>query len=119
MAEKATTPKTVEQGGFKFETGLPVPPLARGSRSSKTADMLAAMPVGASFLEPVTIPDSIKDETERERAFKESARSVSNRLSGAIRRFKKNNDGYEFAMRTVNDPVNGVGVRVWREALPK
>ena len=115
----ATAPATVEKGGFKFDTGLPVPPMVRGARSSETADKLGAMPVGASFLEPVTVPDTIKDEGEREKAFKEQARKVSNRLSGAIRRFKKTHDGYEFAMRTVNDKTSGAGVRVWRVEAAK
>lgn len=121
MADKAATAnvKTVENGGFKFDTGLPVPPMVRGARSSETADKLAAMPVGASFLESVSVPETIKDEAEREKVFKENARTVSNRLSGAIRRFKKNNDGFEFAMRTVNDATSGVGVRVWRVEAAK
>jgi hypothetical protein len=121
MADKAATAnvKTVEKGGFKFDTGLPVPPMVRGARSSETADKLAAMPVGASFLEPVSVPETIKDEAEREKVFKENARTVSNRLSGAIRRFKKNNEGFEFAMRTVNDATAGTGVRVWRVEAAK
>ena len=121
MADKAATAnvKTVEKGGFKFDTGLPVPPIVRDARSSETADKLAAMPVGASFLEPVSVPETIKDEAEREKVFKENARTVSNRLSGAIRRFKKNNEGSEFAMRTVNDASAGTGVRVWRVEAAK
>jgi len=121
MADKAATAnvKTVDKGGFKFDTGLPVPPMVRGARSSETADKLAAMPVGASFLEPVSVPETIKDEAEREKVFKENARTVSNRLSGAIRRFKKNNEGFEFAMRTVNDATAGTGVRVWRVEAAK
>tara|TARA_R100001086_G_scaffold22177_2_gene10686 strand:- start:368 stop:736 length:369 start_codon:yes stop_codon:yes gene_type:complete len=121
MADKAATAnvKTVEKGDFKFDTGLPVPPMVRGARSSETADKLAAMPVGASFLEPVSVPETIKDEAEREKVFKENARTVSNRLSGAIRRFKKNNEGFEFAMRTVNDATAGTGVRVWRVEAAK
>lgn len=110
----ATAPKTVETGGFKFDTGLPVPAMVRGARSSETAEKLAAMPVGASFLEDVTVSEAIKGDAERDKAFKEQARTVSNRLSGAIRRFKKNNPGFEFLMRTVNDPALGTGVRVWR-----
>lgn len=123
MAEKATSkvtaknaPKTIKSGEFTFETGLKVPAMTRGSRTSETADKLAAMPVGASFLEPVEIRDTIKDADERDKVFKEKARTVSNRLSGAIRRFKKNNPtGFEFAMRTVDDPDLGTGVRVWRQ----
>jgi len=119
MADKAATKtaaKTVKSGEFTFDTGLDVPAMTRGSRTSETASKLAAMPVGASFLEPVEIPATIKDPAEREKVFKEKARTVSNRLSGAIRRFKKNNpEGFEFAMRTVDDPALGAGVRVWRQ----
>lgn len=118
MADKAaskTTSKTVTSGEFTFDTGLGVPPMTRGARTSETSAKLQAMPVGASFLEPVEVPAAIKDAGEREKVFKEKARSVSNRLSGAIRRFKKANpEGYEFAMRTVDTPEMGTGVRVWR-----
>jgi len=123
MADKAAAApaaaKTVEKGGFKFDMGLPVPAMERGARSSETSEKLAAMPVGASFLEPVTVPEAIKDAAERDKAFKEQARMVSNRLSGAVRRFKKNREGFEFAMRTVNDPATGAGVRVWRVEAAK
>lgn len=114
-AKTAAAPKTVKVGDFEFETGLPIPAMTRGTRTSETAAKLAALPVGASFLEPVTVPDTIKSADEREKAFKEAARTASNRLSGAIRRFKKSNSGYEFAMRTVNDTEMGSGVRVWRQ----
>lgn len=118
MADKAaskTAAKTVKSGEFTFDTGLDVPAMTRGSRTSETASKLAAMPAGASFLEPVEVPDTIKDPAEREKVFKEKARTVSNRLSGAIRRFKKTHEGFEFAMRTVDDPALGTGVRVWRQ----
>ena len=119
MATKATATKpaakTVENGGFTFDTGMAVPATTRGARTSEIASKLAAMPVGASFLEPVNVPETIKDEAEREKVFKENARTVQNRLSSAIRRFKKHNEGYAFVMRTVNDPDLGTGVRVWRE----
>lgn len=119
MTDKAaskTAAKTVKSGKFTFDTGLDVPAITHGSRTSETASKLAAMPVGASFLEPVEVLDTIKDPAEREKVFKEKARIVSNRLSGAIRRFKKNNpEGFEFAMRTVDDPALGTGVRVWRQ----
>lgn len=119
-AKPTAAAKTVEAGGFKFDTGLEVPVAARAQRSSETADKLKAMPVGSSFLEPVSAPDTIKDEAEREKVFKEKARTVSNRLSGAIRRFTKNNpEGFKFETRTVNDPVLGQGVRVFRVEAAK
>lgn len=111
--------KTIKQDGFEFDAGLPVPALTRGGNTSETMKKLQAMPVGASFLEAVAVPTSIKDADERAKAFKEATRTVSNRLSGAIRRFKKNHEGYEFAMRTVDDEANGSGVRVWRVEAAK
>lgn len=116
MAIAPTKPatKTVRSGQFEFDTDMPVPTPVRGARSGETADKLAAMPFGASYLEPVTVPDTIKGDVERDKAFKEIARTTSNRVSGVIRRFKKNNENTEFTIRTVNDPVLGQGVRVWR-----
>jgi hypothetical protein len=75
------------------------------------------MPVGASYLEPVAVPDSVTDAAEREKTFKEKARSTTNRLSGLVRRFKKNHADYEFALRTV--PMQGVRVyRIEKAAEP-
>lgn len=114
----AKTPTPAATSGFAFDLDLPVPALTRRVGStSDTAEKLKAMPVGASFLEAVTVPETIKDADEREKAFKEAARTVSNRLSGAVRRFKKAEPSYEFVMRTVNDDKMGHGVRVWRVAV--
>jgi hypothetical protein len=104
---------------FDFDKGLNIPEATRGARSSETADKLSAMPEGASFLEPVTVPATVTDAGERDKMFKETARSLTNRMSGAIRRFKAKNDGYDFAIRTVNDDTLGRGVRVWRVKLEK
>lgn len=119
-AQKKTKTETVEADGFTFDTGLDVPPAARSAKaSSETMKKLKAMPVGASFIEPVAVPDTITDEAERTKSFTEQARRVTNRLSGAVRRLRNANDGElsgrAYAMRTVNDPSGlGVGVRVWR-----
>lgn len=102
---------------FHFDMDLPIPTVARVARTSDTAAKLAAMPVNASFLEPVIVPATITDPVEASKTFKELARSTSNRLSGAIRRFKKSNPSHDFEMRTVDDAILGVGVRVWRKAV--
>jgi hypothetical protein len=107
-------PKVVKGGDFTYETGLEIPAMTRATRTSETALKLASMPVGASFLEKVEPNTSIKDKGERDKAHKEACRTVSNRLSGAIRRFKTKNEGFEFATRVVNDAELGQGVRVWR-----
>lgn len=104
-----------EVNGFKIETGIELPPRTRlGGGGDTTNYPFKEMPVGASFLTEVNVPATITDAKERDKAFKEEARKVSNKLSGAIRRFKKSNDGYNFAIRTVDG-----GVRVWRVEADK
>lgn len=67
------------------------------------------------YFEPVTIPATITDEAEREKAFKEAAKKATNRLSGAMRRHKKANPSYAYAMRTINTATHQ-GVAVYRLA---
>ena len=117
-APKASAPAAaapVEVDGFKLEAGLSIPAAVRiGTKSSGPSFPFDKMQIGQSFLVPVQIADTIKDDAERAKAFKEAARKQSNRVSGAIRRYKKSNEGVDFAIRTVNDDTLGHGVRVWR-----
>jgi hypothetical protein len=108
--------KKVKEAGFEFDVDLPIPAATRTGRQSETAQRLAAMPVGASFLEAVTVPDTIKKEDERAASFREQARAVANRLSGAIRRFRDKDPVKRFELRTVSDDTLGYGVRVYRVA---
>ena len=111
----ATAAAPATASGFKIETDFDVPARTTfgGGRDSVNYPF-SEMPVGASFLVPVNVPDTIKDDAERAKAFKEEARKASNRISGAVRRHRKNNAGQDFAIRTVNDDKLGHGVRVWR-----
>jgi hypothetical protein len=112
-AEAAATSVTV--GAFTFDVGLPIPSATRSpAKASDDAAKLEAMPVGASFLVPVVVPESVTDAAEIEKTFREKVKSTTNRLSGLVRRFKKAHSGYEFALRTVNDAALGRGVRVFR-----
>ena len=113
-AAVAETP--VSSSDFTIETGFEVPArsLTFGGGRGGPSYPFAQMPVGASFLAAVTVPDTIQDDGERAKAFKELTRKVSNRISGAIRRYKLANAGFDFAIRTVNDDKLGRGVRVWR-----
>lgn len=114
-APAPATPTPAVVAGFALETGIDIPPSQRiGSNSAASPWPFKEMAVGQSFLVPVEVPETIKDDKERAAAFKELARKASNRVSGAIRRFKKQNDGTDFAIRTVNDDTRGHGVRVWR-----
>lgn len=95
---------------FKLEDNIPVAPIAREVAAVKYP--FADMKPGQSFLVPVEIADTIKGDAEKREAFKEGARTLSNRLTGAVRRFR-DRPGHEnkaFAVRAV--PEQG-GVRVW------
>ena len=100
--------------GFKLDTGLSIPARTRPTGTGSTATYpFKDMPVGSSFLVEAEVPANTKDE-ERDAVFKDVQRKVANRMSGAIRRFKKANPGYDFASRQVDSDELGRGVRVWR-----
>ena len=76
----AASPATAASG--EFDLGLEVPAVKRsvgngGNRERR--DKLMRMPIGASFLETVNVPESIKDDAEREKAFNDLCRKLSNR----------------------------------------
>lgn len=105
---------------FTFED-VPLPVSARGGfgargEPTELAKKLAAVPLDKSFLEAVTISDSISDPAERKNAFDEAAKKLTNRIGGAIRRHRSiaGNELHNFALRTVNDDTMGRGVRIWR-----
>ena len=113
----AASPATAASG--EFDLGLEVPAVKRSTGNggnSERRDKLMRMPIGASFLETVNVPESIKDDAEREKAFNDLCRKLSNSLSGAGRRVSKADAAYNFEVRTVNDPKLGKGVRIWRTA---
>ena len=116
----AASPATAASGARgEFDLGLEVPAVKRSignGGNSERRDKLMRMPIGASFLETVNVPESIKDDAEREKAFNDLCRKLSNSLSGAGRRVSKADAAYNFEVRTVNDPELGKGVRIWRTA---
>lgn len=116
----APAPTPVNASGYAFEE-FELPPTTRGGAAgdkggSKIATALAEVPMGKSFLEQVEVPESITDAAEREKAFKDMARKLTNKIGGTIRRHRKSNPLHNFALRTVNDDKLGRGVRVWRVA---
>lgn len=121
-AAAAAPAAAANASGFTIETGFEVPARTSfGGGADAPSYPFADMPVNSSFLVAVEVPATITDATERAKAFKEEARKASNRVSGAIRRFRKTNAGNDYAIRTVNDDKLGHGVRVWRiepEAAP-
>lgn len=112
--------KPTEAPKFEFDLNLPVPAIVRqgNGATSDLRDKLLAMPVGASFLEPISVPENITDEAERAKAFTEGARRLSNRLSGAARRVRNAHPDREFVTRIVKDDTLGHGVRIWRQSAP-
>lgn len=102
---------------YTFDDGLDIPgrTVSAIGQPSPLHLKLKAMNVGQSFIEAVTVDASVTDPTERAKAFAEKCRTVSNRLSGAIRRFRKGGgEGMNFTIRTVSSDTHGYGVRVWR-----
>lgn len=117
-SETTTTETTAaaapKASGFTLDTGLSIP-ARRAPTGGNTGSNypFKDMPVGSSFLVEAVVPQNTKPE-ERDNVFKDEQKRVANRMSGAIRRFKKANEGFDFAMRQVNDDQLGHGVRVWR-----
>lgn len=107
---------------FTFDTGLEIPKRTVGGGGDKTPTELALklqqVPVDASFIETIVVPAEVQGDEARSEAFKKLAKQASNRVSGAIRRLRKD-DAYKnrnYTVRTVADEKLGFGVRIWREA---
>lgn len=115
VAPAAAPVEAPAASSFALDDNLPVPTVTRtiGQPSNYP---LGSVNVGQSFIVPVAVADTITDEGERAKAWKEEARKVANRLSGAVRRFRESHEDIHFAIRTVNDDTLGHGVRVWRVA---
>lgn len=97
---------------FELRDNVPVPAISRRSNGPATIYPFASMTVGKSFFVSSAIDAStFTDETEAAKAQGEATKTVANRLSGAVRRFTKKNEGYKFNVRaTVEDGVPGVYV---------
>lgn len=98
---------------FTLEDNVPVPETTSRVVGQPSPYPLAQMGVNQSFFVPVSVADTITDEAERAKAFKEQARKLANAITGAARRFteKEGNENKKFLVRTVEG-----GVRCWRVA---
>lgn len=133
MAKKSTetttaAPATASTNGFSIETMGPPPATTRGFGSTREPSPFLevmrkmAPPSGdnySTFFVPVQIADSITDPKEQEKARKDEARKVQNRISSVSRRLSKENpDSVAFAIRSTHqvhgDTNSPYGVRVWR-----
>ena len=117
-AKKAATPATARDSDFTVEYDIPMPAVTRKAPPVESPYKFETMKVGGSVLFPVDYDMDIADEAEREKTWQEAARTMANRVTGAVRRFTKKPEysDYKFASRTVADDQLGFGVRVWRVA---
>lgn len=105
---------------FKIEMGEAPPAIQRlvGGAKSPYSDFMKAMPAPkngkySQFFIPTEVPATITDAAEREKAGKDAARKIANRVSGVARRITKEDATVAYAIRTRVE--NGVhGVRVYR-----
>lgn len=75
----------------------------------------ASMAVDDGFFVAADVDTSnFSDEGEAAKAQMEKCHALSNRLTGAVRRFTKRNEGYKFTVRIVKEPA--MGVNVYRDA---
>jgi len=104
-------PEAVEPNivnGFVIEDNIPIP--ARKRFGGNSIYPVANLQVGQSFIVPANVDaDLYADHNELGKAIKEQLRTISNRLSGAVRRFTKKNEALKFRVAITDD-----GVRVWR-----
>lgn len=122
-AAATAAPTPAATPSFSYDDDMPIPGRRTGFTKSdqpnETMQRLLHMPEGKSFIETVTVPETIVGDEERLAEFKRVAKAISNRLAGAIRRLRLQNNGAlearNYAMRVVMDAKLGYGVRVWRE----
>lgn len=103
-----------------WDMGLDIP--AGGTFGAKggapgEAWKMEAMPVGASKLIEVTVPETLTEQKDRDAYFTEEQRKVYNRVAGTVRRFRAIDAEHgkrEFTVRKVNEEKYGWGVRFWR-----
>lgn len=104
---------------YEIETDAYFPPRMRAVSQGRQYPF-ASIAVGQSFFEPTEPVDELlySDKAEAELERQSLLKRTTNRVSAAKRRFMKLNPGggYQFAMRALNDPDKGWGVRVRREA---
>jgi hypothetical protein len=105
------------QTEFKLEAFTEVPPIIRRGGGQKAVYPFAAMPVGQKFFVNATIDESkYSDAGEAKKAQDEALQTAANRLSGAVRRFTKKNEGYAFNVRKHQAEDGSWGIWVGRTA---
>lgn len=128
VADADTAPETaVAAGGYVIEDIFLPAARAIGQRSEGTSYPFHLLPLRdgpnkASFIEGITVSESITDEKERAAQFADDAKRVRNKITGAISRHLKalratgvkDADLPKFTVRTVNSAGLGTGVRVYR-----
>lgn len=114
-AEAPTAPVTdapVKANTSKYEIrkDVPLPPPTRPTGGGSMYPLALLAEAGDSFQVPHDVDaDLYTTDAEYKKAVAESKRSIQNRLTGAVRRFKKSHPDVALIVRTLPD-----GVGVWR-----
>lgn len=107
-----TKPASRMVGDVEIRKGVPLPPRTRSTAGQSIYKFSALEEEGDSFEIPHgKDADFYANENEFKQAVAEEKRTLSNRLTGAARRFMKANPGVKLAVRATAD-----GVGVWRVA---
>lgn len=110
--EVADANRNAAASEFALEDSVEIPPRKHGGGGAVSPYPFKHMKPSQSFFVAAEIERGLyTTEAEADEAQLEESRKVVNRMTGAVRRFSKLNDGYKFTVRTVSDPH---GVRVWR-----
>lgn len=92
------------QTEFKLFDFTEVPAIVRRGGGQKAVYPFAAMPINKGFFVSAQIDASkYSDAGEAKKAQDEALQTAANRLSGAVRRFTKKNEGFAFNVRKFQD----------------
>lgn len=121
-APPAPVPPPAPVDTSKWDMGLAIPAGGVfGGKKGKPGEAwdLEDMPVNASKLLEVEVPDSVTDANERDKYFGKEQAKAYNRATSTLRRFREQDEAHKlraFTVRKVADATYGYGVRFWRLA---
>ena len=105
-------------GKYVFTRGAPFPRAKRAPSAASVAGEppfpFADMFPGESYVEAVTVPDSITCAAEREKSYVEISKKLKARVYAAVQRFRKRHPLASFIVREVATAETGYGVFIGR-----
>ena len=115
-AATAAEPEVAITNKYAIEKGIAMPARQRfGGEAGPSPYPFDDMEVGDAFFIQVEVDASEYAADEQAKVIAEDQRKIANRLSGATRRFTKQNEGVKFGVRSA-EKDGTKGVRVWRTA---